>query len=1256
MSRARHGYRRAARRFAASSAASILIALTGVAPATPATVLAAGDFQLLVTPSDQLLPPGGSVAFLVQVGSVGGFADEVTLTVGTLPSGVTYQLSDDTVTPPATVHLTLIAAEDAEVGQFPIVVRGTGGGITHEATGSVTVDFGLIPICYALVKGTVTDRETGLPIEGVRIATFGDVFTDADGHYSFDQVGLGTNNAPSTVQVFAGKDGYWSANSDPADFVCKQTTTVDFELLSWVPGAVHGRIVEGSVDPNDPDVVIPGQTPIGGIQVAFEVSGIPGSGPDTTGADGAFQVGLDHLGVENTPLSLTLRAAEEVNFTDEVYWPRTQHTPSPILTGEVTPGDDLPLGDIGMVRKCFGTISGTVRYGDTLDPVVGATVQAGHLWHFDNAVADADGHYTITKFALYYNNQPTNITVSASTTGGFYGSRDETTRFDTCNEDDVVNIDLPRVDLGSVRGTVTDQETGLPLPGAAVDFGSSCPTCTPYPGIADANGDYRIDQIPAPAPPTKVDQFIEASLDGYWLSTDSFELSAGGLDTQDFKLLRKKFASLRGVVTDAITGLAIEGATGGATHATVVATTDAQGRYSQSNLGVNDRNTPLDGAVTFGAAGYWPAQVPATFEADKETIANLELIPICEGATIRGRVVDATNQQPLEGAEVVVIGNGNDFTDGNGRYEITGVRVGTDNSPTSVQVIAHKDGYFDQSKTITVFCGASISIDFGRRPPHAGALEGFVTNAVTGDPIPDVTIVGAFGEEMTTDGDGHYLFPEVPVNDDGSPKAWDVSAIPDGFPLQTKSVTVRVDETARLDFQFGGVQPPATGNIVVKVVTQPAGTSQSFSFTPSYGAPFNLADGGSNDSGPLEAGKTYSVSQTVPDGWDMTASCDQGQTPASIALAADTTVTCTFTDVQRGTIVIQKTAAGGDGTFAFTSQTLGNFSITTAAGTGSQTFANLVQGTFAIAETAQAGWDLASATCTGGSTPAAIALGPGQTVTCTFVNHKRGSAAVIKTVSGGPLSGTQSFAFELRQGASTTAAGTVLASGSATAGNGGSISFSPSLVAGATYQLCEVVMPGWSTSLGPNPFTLFNPSGDNSTVCADFTVQPGQARVLTIDNTPPPGGLTRTIGFWKNWSSCSKGKQAPVLDRTLAKSEPNGVTIGRLTLHGNASRPDVAPDCSKAFNLLDKTTIDGKKKSASDPAFNMAAQLLAAKLNVIAGAGTCSAASTAIADGHALLHAVEFNGLTHARLTPAQASQANALATTLDRYNNGLLC
>jgi hypothetical protein len=142
-----------------------------------------------------------------------------------------------------------------------------------------------------------------------------------------------------------------------------------------------------------------------------------------------------------------------------------------------------------------------------------------------------------------------------------------------------------------------------------------------------------------------------------------------------------------------------------------------------------------------------------------------------------------------------------------------------------------------------------------------------------------------------------------------------------------------------------------------------------------------------------------------------------------------------------------------------------------------------------------------------------------------------------------------------------------------------------------------------------------------------------------------------TIGFWKNHASCKKsnGGQAAVLDATLALA---GTTlIGDLSLTGSAT------DCVYAVNVLNKTTIDGKTKKASDPLFNMAAQLLAAKLNVTGGAGTCPASVNAINAAQALLVKYHWNGLTYnPTLTAADATLANQLNNTLDLYNNGNLC
>ena len=77
-----------------------------------------------------------------------------------------------------------------------------------------------------------------------------------------------------------------------------------------------------------------------------------------------------------------------------------------------------------------------------------------------------------------------------------------------------------------------------------------------------------------------------------------------------------------------------------------------------------------------------------------------------------------------------------------------------------------------------------------------------------------------------------------------------------------------------------------------------------------------------------------------------------------------------------------------------------------------------------------------------------------------------------------------------------------------------------------------------------------------------------------------------------------------MLDQTLATAEPTGSTVGTLTRPGSTSSPNMARDCLKAVRLLNKSTVDAGKKMSSDPAFNLAAQLLAADLNVVAGAGS----------------------------------------------------
>jgi CSLREA domain-containing protein len=571
----------------------------------------------------------------------------------------------------------------------------------------------------------------------------------------------------------------------------------------------------------------------------------------------------------------------------------------------------------------------------------------------------------------------------------------------------------------------------------------------------------------------------------------------------------------------------------------------------------------------------------------------------------------------------------------------------SDEGPNHLQNFPVLDSAVSDGTAITI-AGTLIST-----PNRADFRLEFFANDACDSPAP----VGSFGE-------GKTFLGFKTVMTDGSGAAPFTATFQLANPLPSNAVIAATatdaDGNTSEFSECRNVAPGApVGTIVVVKRTKPSGDPATFTFTGT--AAGTIGDGGEIRVADLEPG-TYKSTETVPSGWDVDSiTCNDADSTGDTATATfrldpGETVTCTFTNAKRAHLKIDKVTqpSGDPQSFGFTSA-LGNFSLSDAATPKDFTVA---PGTYSVSESATQGWDLTDLSCSDNSnqsgSTATVTLSAGQTVTCTFTNAKRGLARVLKTVSGSPITGLlppnqQSFTFQLRTGASATNAGTLLEQQDASVANGGVVTFATKLVANSPYQLCEIVMPGWQTTLSI-PFVLYNPSGDNSTLCTTFSVAPGETKSIAVDNRPPPGGLAHTIGFWKNWASCasSNGKQKPVLDPTLAAAGPEGITVGILTLHSG--------DCLKAVRLLNKSTIDTGKKMSSDPAFNLTAQLLAAELNVKAGALTCSSAISAINDAQTLLAAVRFNGITHDKLSAAQTSRANSLATWLDRYNNNLLC
>ena len=142
-------------------------------------------------------------------------------------------------------------------------------------------------------------------------------------------------------------------------------------------------------------------------------------------------------------------------------------------------------------------------------------------------------------------------------------------------------------------------------------------------------------------------------------------------------------------------------------------------------------------------------------------------------------------------------------------------------------------------------------------------------------------------------------------------------------------------------------------------------------------------------------------------------------------MSAGETVTCTFTNEKRGRIVIVEDSVPNDPQdFTFTaggglspaSLQLDDDSDGTLSNT--HTFDEVPPGGgYSVSETVPCGWDLASATCDDGSPVSNIAVSLGETVTCTFTNHKRGQVVVVKdAVPDDP----QDFSFTAGGGLSPT--------------------------------------------------------------------------------------------------------------------------------------------------------------------------------------------------------------------------------------------
>ena len=289
----------------------------------------------------------------------------------------------------------------------------------------------------------------------------------------------------------------------------------------------------------------------------------------------------------------------------------------------------------------------------------------------------------------------------------------------------------------------------------------------------------------------------------------------------------------------------------------------------------------------------------------------------------------------------------------------------------------------------------------------------------------------------------------------------------DTFQYNTASFTVNV------------TAPPANGHIVVDKVTNPA-DAQSFNFDAVGGAyaDFSLTNAALPNDQTLVAG-SYSVSETVPAGWDQTsATCQSSkgdsETPGNISLQSGEIVTCTFTNTKRAKLTVTKVVTNDHGGSAI----VGDFPLfidNTSVTSGAQT--ELLPGSYTVSEAGMAGY---MGTISGDCAPdGTVTLAPGDVKSCTITNDDIQPLLKITKIVTNNNGGSAVVAdFPLFVDA------TSVTSGEQNGFNAGN------------YAISETNQPGYIGTIG----------GDCATD-GSITLVPGDVKECTITNDDQPGTL-----------------------------------------------------------------------------------------------------------------------------------------------------
>jgi len=99
----------------------------------------APDFLLSVSPGTQTVPSGGQATYAVSTTALRGFSGSTSLTVTGLPAGATASFAPTALVGTGSSTMTITVPASTAAGNYPLVINGTSGTLSHTAAATLTV-------------------------------------------------------------------------------------------------------------------------------------------------------------------------------------------------------------------------------------------------------------------------------------------------------------------------------------------------------------------------------------------------------------------------------------------------------------------------------------------------------------------------------------------------------------------------------------------------------------------------------------------------------------------------------------------------------------------------------------------------------------------------------------------------------------------------------------------------------------------------------------------------------------------------------------------------------------------------------------------------------------------------------------------------------------------------------------------------------------------------------------------------------------